>query len=252
MARPADRRRGRSLGGRSYEILIGPGLLAQAGPRIAAPGAGPPSLPTTTSPPSPALAASLKTAGLRHGRIVTPGEGSKSASPAGALCEDLMGESSAATSSSRSAAAWSAISPALRRRSTARHRFVQMPTTLLAQVDSSVGGKTGIDTRHGKNLIGAFHQPRLVLADTDVLDTLPPREFRAGYAEVAKYGLLDDAALLRLVEAHWRRCWPAGRSATTPSPRLPGEGGDRRRDERENGDRALLNLGHTFGHALEA
>ena len=131
---------------------------------------------------------------------------------------------------------------------------MQIPTTLLAQVDSSVGGKTGINTPQGKNLIGAFHQPSLVLADTDVLATLPAREMRAGYAEVAKYGLLGDAAFFAWLERNWQAC-----SATTRHPHR----GHRRqrhaprprivaRDETETGDRMLLNLGHTFGHALEA
>jgi 3-dehydroquinate synthetase len=132
---------------------------------------------------------------------------------------------------------------------------VQIPTTLLAQVDSSVGGKTGIDTPQGKNLIGTFHQPSLVLADTAVLSTLPVREFRAGYAEVVKYGLLGDSAFFAWLEQNW--------------PQIhSGQGGERlhaiatscrakvaivEEDEREeSGRRALLNFGHTFGHALEA
>jgi 3-dehydroquinate synthase len=134
-------------------------------------------------------------------------------------------------------------------------RVVQMPTTLLAQVDSSIGGKTGIDTKQGKNLIGTFHQPSLVLADTSVLSTLSPREFRAGYAEVVKYGLLGDAPFFAWLEQNWTDVFS-------------GQGGKRRhavetgarakakiveQDEREeSGTRALLNLGHTFGHALEA
>jgi len=133
--------------------------------------------------------------------------------------------------------------------------FLQIPTTLLAQVDSSVGGKTGINTRHGKNLIGAFYQPRLVLADTGVLDTLPKRELLAGYAEVAKYGLIDDPEF-------WAWCEQNGNAV------LAGDAAKRTyaieqscrakarivaADERETTDlRALLNLGHTFGHALEA
>jgi 3-dehydroquinate synthase len=132
--------------------------------------------------------------------------------------------------------------------------YVQIPTTLLAQIDSSVGGKTAIDSRHGKNLVGAFHQPRLELADTRVLATLPARELRAGYAEVAKYGLIDDAPFFDWLEQH-------GLELVT------GDAAARRRaivaccrakarvvalDERESGPRALLNLGHTFGHALEA
>ena len=132
--------------------------------------------------------------------------------------------------------------------------YVQIPTTLLAHVDSSVGGKTAIDTPHGKNLIGAFHQPRLVLADTGVLDTLPPRELRAGYAEIVKYGLISDPDFFAWLEGHGAAV-------------IEGDAAARRRaivtsckakaaivagDERESGDRALLNLGHTFAHALES
>ncbi len=131
--------------------------------------------------------------------------------------------------------------------------YVQVPTTLLAQVDSSVGGKTAIDSRHGKNLIGAFHQPVLVVADTALLDTLPAREFRAGYAEVAKYGLLGDAAFFAWLEANWQDLFaggPAREHAIAVSCRM--KAAIVGRDERETGERALLNLGHTFGHAFEA
>ena len=131
--------------------------------------------------------------------------------------------------------------------------YVQVPTTLLAQVDSSVGGKTAINSAHGKNLVGAFHQPILVLADTAVLDTLPAREFRAGYAEVAKYALLGDAAFFAWLEANWRDVFaggPAREHAIAVSCRA--KAAIVARDERETGERALLNLGHTFGHALEA
>ena len=131
--------------------------------------------------------------------------------------------------------------------------YVQVPTTLLAQVDSSVGGKTAIDSRHGKNLIGAFHQPMLVVADTALLDTLPARQFRAGYAEVAKYGLLGDAAFFAWLEANWQDLFaggPAREHAIAVSCRM--KAAIVGRDERETGERALLNLGHTFGHALEA
>ena len=133
--------------------------------------------------------------------------------------------------------------------------FVHSPTTLLAQVDSSVGGKTGINTRHGKNLIGAFYQPRLVLADTEVLDTLPRRELLAGYAEVAKYGLIDDPAFWTWCEQNGeavlagdaaRRTYAIEQSCRAKARIVAA-------DERETTDlRALLNLGHTFGHALEA
>jgi 3-dehydroquinate synthetase len=131
--------------------------------------------------------------------------------------------------------------------------YVQVPTTLLAQVDSSVGGKTAIDSRHGKNLIGAFHQPILVVADTALLDTLPARELAAGYAEVAKYGLLGDADFFARLEADWREVLaggPAREQAIAVSCRA--KAAIVTRDERETGERALLNLGHTFGHAFEA
>ena len=131
--------------------------------------------------------------------------------------------------------------------------YVQVPTTLLADVDSSVGGKTAIDSAHGKNLVGAFHQPILVLADTALLDTLPDREFRAGYAEVVKYGLLGDAGFFAWLESNWREVFsggPAREHAIAMSCRA--KAAIVARDERETGDRALLNLGHTFGHALEA
>src|SRR5579871_3877055 len=131
--------------------------------------------------------------------------------------------------------------------------FVQVPTTLLAQVDSSVGGKTGINSPQGKNLLGAFHQPVLVVADTAVLDTLPPRQFRAGYAEVAKYGVLGDDAFFSWLEANHAEVFRGGAArehAIATSCRV--KAGIVARDEREAGERALLNLGHTFGHALEA
>ncbi|MFT4121920.1 3-dehydroquinate synthase [Bradyrhizobium sp.] len=131
--------------------------------------------------------------------------------------------------------------------------FVQVPTSLLAQVDSSVGGKTGINSPQGKNLLGAFHQPVLVIADTAVLDTLSPRQFRAGYAEVAKYGVLGDEAFFAWLEKNHADIFKGGSArehAIATSCRA--KAGVVSRDERETGERALLNLGHTFGHALEA
>ncbi len=131
--------------------------------------------------------------------------------------------------------------------------FVQVPTSLLAQVDSSVGGNTGINSPQGKNLVGAFHQPVLVVADTSMLDTLSPRQFRAGYAEVAKYGVLGDAAFFGWLEANHADIFAgtgAREHAVATSCRA--KAAIVARDERETGDRALLNLGHTFGHALEA
>ncbi|MDA9789463.1 3-dehydroquinate synthase [Amylibacter sp.] len=133
-------------------------------------------------------------------------------------------------------------------------RFVQIPTTLLAQVDSSVGGKTGINSPHGKNLVGAFYQPQLVLADVSVLGTLAPRDYLAGYGEVAKYGLLGDVAFWEWLEENAKsaaegdvskRIYAVKRSCEMKAEIVA-------RDEQERGDRALLNLGHTFGHALES
>jgi len=132
--------------------------------------------------------------------------------------------------------------------------FVQLPTSLLAQVDSSVGGKTGIDTAHGKNTIGAFHQPRLVLADVTTLDSLPAREMRAGYAEVVKYGLISNAAFFQwccargaqLLGGNHEAIIYAVNASCTAKAKIVAE------DERETGVRALLNFGHTFGHALES
>jgi len=131
--------------------------------------------------------------------------------------------------------------------------YIQVPTTLLSQVDSSVGGKTAINSRHGKNLIGAFYQPILVAADTSVLDTLPPRQFRAGYAEIVKYALLGDAGFFAWLEANVKEVFAGGAArehAIATSCRM--KASIVARDERESGDRALLNLGHTFAHALEA
>ncbi len=131
--------------------------------------------------------------------------------------------------------------------------FIQIPTSLLAQVDSSVGGKTGINSVHGKNLVGVFHQPKLVLADTGALDTLSEREFRAGYAEVAKYGLIDKPDFFEWLEKNWRGVFAGGPERIEAiAISCQAKADVVARDERETGDRALLNLGHTFGHALES
>ena len=132
--------------------------------------------------------------------------------------------------------------------------FVQIPTTLLAQVDSSVGGKTGINSKWGKNLIGAFHQPRLVIADTDVLATLPRRELLAGYAEVAKYGLIDDFAFFNWLEENGAALLTGNKELLQEAilKSCAAKAAVVAQDELEAGSRALLNLGHTFGHALEA
>jgi shikimate kinase/3-dehydroquinate synthase len=133
-------------------------------------------------------------------------------------------------------------------------RLVQIPTTLLAQVDTSIGGKTGIKTSQGKNLVGTFHQPSLVLADTALLQTLPPREFRSGYVEAAKFGLLGDAEFFAWLEQNWRSVFAFDEKALTNAVEISvrGKAGVVARDETETGERMLLNLGHTFGHALEA
>jgi 3-dehydroquinate synthase len=133
-------------------------------------------------------------------------------------------------------------------------RFTQIPTSLLAQVDSSVGGKTGINSSHGKNLVGAFHQPTLVLADVEVLGTLAPRDFLAGYGEVVKYGLLGDAEFFAWLEENGPKLAAGDMAARQEAVRrsVQMKADIVVRDETEQGDRALLNLGHTFCHAFEA
>ncbi len=249
-----------SLGSRSYDILIGRGLIADAGRAIAE------RLPkvraaivtdeTVAGLHLATLTASLDAAGIGHVPVVVPpGESSKNFQTletvtrailaarlergdivialGGGVVGDLTG-----------------FAAAIARRGM---RFVQIPTSLLAQVDSSVGGKPGITTAEGKNLVGAFHQPDLVIADTGVLDTLSPREFRAGYAEVAKYGLIDDAGFFAWLEQNWQGILSGGPErefAVATSCRAKAK--VVAADEHETGERALLNLGHTFGHALES
>ncbi|MGL4286737.1 MAG: 3-dehydroquinate synthase [Phreatobacter sp.] len=249
-----------ALGERSYDILIGSGLIAGAGSTLAArfPGRAVAIVTDETvgGLHAPALERSLDAAGIRHVRIsVPPGEATKRF----AMLEQVVDQLLAARMERGDLVValgggvvgdLAGFAAAIVRRGMG---FVQMPTSLLAQVDSSVGGKTGINSRHGKNLIGAFYQPGLVLADTDVLDTLSTREFRAGYAEVAKYGLIDDPGFFGWLETHWRGVFQGGRDrvqAIATSCRA--KAAVVARDETETGDRALLNLGHTFGHALEA
>jgi len=250
-----------ALGDRSYDVVVEAGLLGRAGTWLAPLARGRTMAIVTDENLAPHLAtlqASLAAAGVRSEAIVlAPGEGSKSwvtletltdrlldlgverrdhvVALGGGVIGDLVGFASAILKRGCS--------------------FVQIPTTLLAQVDSSVGGKTAINARAGKNLIGAFHQPALVLIDPDVLDTLPLRHVRAGYAEVVKYGLIDDFAFFEWCEAN-----AAALLAGDPAARayaIAHSVGAKARivaaDERETtGMRALLNLGHTFGHALEA
>jgi 3-dehydroquinate synthase len=249
-----------ALGERSYEIAIGRGQLASLGQRIAAlrPGAKAAIVTDETVAKlhlSAALAA-IAGAGLTSATVVVPpGEGSKSFATFESVCEQLIlarierGDLVVALGGGVIGDLAGFAAAVVRR----GLDYVQVPTTLLAQVDSSVGGKTAIDSSHGKNLIGAFHQPILVVADTALLDTLAPREFRSGYAEVAKYGLLGDAAFFAWLEANWQDVFaggPAREHAIATSCRM--KAAIVARDERESGERALLNLGHTFGHAFEA
>ncbi len=248
------------LGERSYDIVIGRGLLASLGHRIAAlrPGASAAivSDETVAGHYLAATEAALGAAGIAASCVtVPPGESSKSFAVLERVCEALI--SARIERGDLIVALGGGVIGDLAGFAAAVVRrgldYVQVPTTLLAQVDSSVGGKTAIDSRHGKNLIGAFHQPVLVVADTGLLDTLPPREFCAGYAEVAKYGLIGDAAFFAWLETNWREVFAGGMArehAIAVSCRM--KAAIVGRDERETGERALLNLGHTFGHALEA
>jgi len=254
-------RLGVALGARSYDILVGDDLIAEAGRHIA---------PLVTRNRVfvvtdanlaelhlARLERALKVAGLDYEAIVLPaGEQTKDFHHLESLVERLL-DMKIERGSTLVAFGGGVIGDLAGFAASVLLRgidFVQVPTTLLAQVDSSVGGKTGINSRHGKNLIGSFHQPRLVLADTEVLSTLPRRELLAGYAEVVKYGLASEPGFFTWLEGH-------GTSLIEGSPDV------RRRavlescaikakvvaaDERETGQRALLNLGHTFGHAIEA
>ena len=249
------------LGDRAYDVLIGPGLLAQAGALIG-PLLSRPRVAIVTDAQVGALHLQALLTGLAAEGIsashmsLPPGEATKSwphfertvewllaekiergdvvVALGGGVIGDLVG-----------------FAAAVLRRGV---RFVQVPTSLLAQVDSSVGGKTGINAPHGKNLIGAFHQPSLVLADTDTLSTLEKRDFLAGYGEVVKYGLLGDAAFFEWLEAHGPALADGDEAARIHAVRRSVEMKAEIvvRDETEQGDRALLNLGHTFCHALEA
>jgi len=250
-----------ALGERAYDIAIGRGQLASLGRRIAAlkPGAKA-AIVTDTNVEGLLLAptgAALAEAGVAATHIsVSPGEGSKSIAMFERVCEALLaarverGDVVVALGGGVVGDLAGFCAAAVRR----GLDYVQVPTTLLAQVDSAVGGKTAINARQGKNLIGAFHQPVLVVADTALLDTLPARQFRAGYAEVAKYGLLGDAGFFAWLEANVddvvAGAGGAREHAIATSCRMKAE--IVARDERETGDRALLNLGHTFGHAFEA
>jgi 3-dehydroquinate synthase len=249
-----------ALGARAYDIAIGRGLLAGLGERIKAvrPGAKTAIVTdeTVAKHHLTAAEAALKSAGIETARIVVPpGEASKNYASFESVCEAII--AARIERGDLVVALGGGVIGDLAGFAAASARrgldFVQVPTTLLAQVDSSVGGKTGINSRQGKNLIGAFHQPILVIADTALLDTLPKRDFRAGYAEVAKFGLLGDAAFFTWLEANWQDIFAGGTAREHAiAVCCRGKAGIVARDERETGERALLNLGHTFGHALEA
>ncbi len=250
-----------ALGHRAYDVHIGPGLLASA-PRLieAALGSCRCGIVTDENVAASHLApleSGLAAAGRHAGSIVLPpGEGTKSFVHLDRLCQQLLelglerGDAVVALGGGVIGDLAGFAASIVRR----GMRYVQVPTTLLAQVDSSVGGKTGINTPQGKNLVGAFHQPSLVIGDTSVLATLPPRQMRAGYAEVAKYGLLGDAGFFDWLEVSWQSLFRhdplSVMHAVARSVEMKAE--IVARDETETGDRALLNLGHTFGHALEA
>jgi 3-dehydroquinate synthase len=249
-----------ALDTRSYDIVIGRGLLTSLGARIATLRPGAKTVVVSDENVArhhlAAAEASLSQGGIVASRvIVPPGESSKSYRVFEQVCEAVIGsriergDLIVALGGGVIGDLAGFVASVLRR----GLDYVQVPTTLLADVDSSVGGKTAIDSAHGKNLVGAFHQPILVLADTALLDTLSDREFRAGYAEVVKYGLLGDAGFFAWLESNWREVFsggPAREHAIAMSCRA--KAAIVARDERETGDRALLNLGHTFGHALEA
>lgn len=249
------------LGNRAYDVHIGPGLLAQSG-ALVAPLLRRPRVAVITDENVAALHLDALRDGLAAAGItmqalaLPPGEATKSW-PHLTRCVEWLLEQKIERSDMVLALGGGVIgdlagfAAAILRRGV---RFVQLPTSLLAQVDSSVGGKTGINAIHGKNLIGAFHQPSLVLADTDVLSSLSPRDFLAGYGEVVKYGLLGDYEFYQWLEGNASRA-ASGDMATrikavTRSVQMKAD--IVARDETEEGERALLNLGHTFCHALEA
>lgn len=249
------------LGERAYEVLVGSGLLESAGDRLRAlvhrDRVAVVSDETIWGLHGARLTAALAGAGLATRPIILPpGEQTKSFAGLESLCDALLaleldrGDVIIAFGGGV-IGDLAGFAAAIYKRGA---DFVQIPTTLLAQVDSSVGGKTAIDTSRGKNLIGAFHQPRLVLADLDILSTLPDREMRAGYAEILKYGLLGDEMFFAWLEENGREvltrnptalAYAVGRAVEMKAEIVIA-------DEREAGRRALLNLGHTFGHALEA
>ncbi|UWU13681.1 3-dehydroquinate synthase [Rhizobium sullae] len=248
------------LGERAYDILIGPRLIERAGAEIASRLKGRKAAIVTDEHVAPlyleALVRSLECSGIVSAQLVLPaGEKTKSFEHLMTVCDKVL-EARVERNDFVIALGGGVIgdlagfAAGIVRRGV---RFVQVPTSLLSQVDSSVGGKTGINSRHGKNLVGVFHQPDLVLADTDVLNSLSEREFRAGYAEVAKYGLIDKPDFFAWLETNWNAVFAGGSARIDAiATSCQAKSDVVVADERENGPRALLNLGHTFGHALEA
>lgn len=250
------------LAGRSYDIAIGPGLIDRVGALAKGLLARPRIIIVSDETVAPLYAArvakSFNSAGISSQQVSVPaGEASKEFSVFGRLMSDLL-DLRPDRKTTLVALGGGVVGDLVGLAASLLLRgvdFIQVPTTLLAQVDSSVGGKTGINTRHGKNLIGSFYQPRLVVADTGVLDSLPRRELLAGYAEVVKYGLIDDAAFFQWCEQNGAAliAGDAGRRAYAIEQSCRSKARIVAADERETTDlRALLNLGHTFGHALEA
>ena len=247
------------LGARAYDILIGKHVIDEAGPRLAAmaPGAGCAIVcdANVAALHLQRLEESLDAHHIRHQAIIVPpGESTKCYAEFARVCDAIIegkferGDFVVALGGGVVGDLAGFCAASVRR----GMRFMQIPTSLLAQVDSSVGGKTGINSPHGKNLVGAFYQPNLVLADVAILESLPVREFRAGYAEVVKYGLINDAPFFEWLEKHEAEIMTGGPArAEAIRVSCAAKAAIVMRDEREDGERALLNLGHTFAHAFE-
>ncbi len=250
-----------ALGDRAYDIVVGTGLLDGAGEAMAPLMKQKRAVIVTDANVAPlyreTVEKSLAAAGIGTDAIVLPaGEATKDFEAFQELCETLIGMrvERGVMLVALGGGVVGDITGFAAAVTLRGMDFVQIPTSLLAQVDSSVGGKTGINSRHGKNLIGAFHQPRLVLADVGVLDTLPRRERLAGYAEVVKYGLINDPDFFAWLEDNGAKLIDGDMDARIRAvlTSCQAKADVVAEDEREAGRRALLNLGHTFGHALEA
>ncbi|WP_407923890.1 3-dehydroquinate synthase [Curvivirga aplysinae] len=250
-----------ALGDRSYDIVIGTDVLARAGELMKPVLKLPKVIIVTDDNVAPlhleALQKSLDQADIAHEAIIMPaGESTKSFENLSNLMNDILGrglerKSCLVALGGGVIGDLTGFAAAIAMRGI---EFVQIPTTLLAQVDSSVGGKTGINVPAGKNLVGAFHQPKMVLADMTVLDSLPKRDLLAGYAEVVKYGALGDEPFFTWLESHGQDLIDGAMSARIEAVKRSclAKANIVAQDEKEGGVRALLNLGHTFGHALES